>query len=105
MFMQISKTPEEMEAAFGQQLRDLRLRRNIDQRQLAEQAGVALNAVKNLENGRGATMTSLVKVLRSLGRADWLETLAPAVTISPMQMLKAKQPRQRASKTKGTANA
>jgi transcriptional regulator with XRE-family HTH domain len=103
--MKNSETPEEMEAAFGQQLRDLRLRRNIDQRQLAEQAGVALNAVKNLENGRGATMTSLVKVLRSLGRADWLETLAPAVAISPMQMLKTKQPRQRASKTKGNANA
>ncbi len=102
--MQSSKTPDEMEAAFGQQLRGLRLRRNIDQRHLAEQAGVALNAVKNLENGRGATLTSLVKVLRSLGRADWLETLAPAVAISPMQILKAKKPRQRASKTKGASN-
>ena len=99
--MQSSDTPEEMEVAFGQQLRDLRLRRNIDQRQLAEQAGVALNAVKNLENGRGATLTSLVKILRTLGRADWLKTLAPTVGISPLQMLKTKQPRQRASKTKG----
>lgn len=95
------KTPGEMEAALGQQLRALRLRRNVDQRQLAEQAGVALNAVKNLENGRGATLKSLVKVLRALGRADWLETLAPAVAISPMRMLKAKQPRQRASRAKG----
>ncbi len=95
------KTPEEMEATLGQQLRDLRLRRNIDQRQLAEQAGVALNAVKNLENGRGATLKSLVKVLRALGRADWLETLAPTVAISPMRMLKAQQPRRRASKAKG----
>ena len=102
--MQNSKTPDEIEVEFGQQLRDLRLRRNIDQRQLAEQAGVALNAVKNLENGRGATVSSLIKVLRSLGRADWLETLAPTVGISPMQMLKAKQPRQRASKTKGPSH-
>lgn len=102
--MQSSKTTEEMELEFGQQLRDLRLRRNVDQRQLAEQAGVALNAVKNLENGRGATLTSLVKVLRALGRADWLETLAPAVAISPMQLLKTKQPRQRASKAKGPAD-
>lgn len=30
VFMQNPKAPEEMEAAFGQQLRDLRLRRNID---------------------------------------------------------------------------
>jgi transcriptional regulator with XRE-family HTH domain len=102
--MQISKTVEEIEAAFGQQLRDLRLRRNIDQRQLAGQAGVALNAVKNLENGSGATLTSLVKVLRTLGRADWLETLAPKVTVSPMQMLKTRQPRQRASKSKGASH-
>jgi transcriptional regulator with XRE-family HTH domain len=98
--MQSYITPEEMEVELGQQLRDLRLRRNIDQRQLAEQAGVALNAVKNLENGRGATLSSLVKVLCSLGRADWLATLAPMVDISPMRMLKAKQPRQRASKRK-----
>jgi transcriptional regulator with XRE-family HTH domain len=98
--MQKIMTPEEVEVKFGQQLRDLRLRRNINQRQLAEQAGVALNAVKNLENGKGATLTSLVKVLRSLDRAEWLETLAPTVGISPMQMLKAKQPRQRASKKK-----
>lgn len=102
--MQNLKTPEEMEIEFGRQLRDLRLRRNIDQRQLAEQAGVALNAVKNLENGRGSTLSSLVKVLRSLGRADWLETLAPTVGISPMQMLKARQPRQRASKSKESSH-
>ena len=53
---------EEIEAEIGRQLRDLRLRQNIDQRRLAERAGVALNAVKNLESGRGATLTSLVKV-------------------------------------------
>jgi transcriptional regulator with XRE-family HTH domain len=102
--MQRSKTAEEIEGELGQQLRDLRLRRNINQRQLAEQAGVALNAVKNLENGKGATLTSLVKVLRTLGRADWLETLAPTVGISPMQLLKAKQPRQRASKSKESSH-
>ncbi|HBA83721.1 MAG TPA: hypothetical protein DCZ95_06465 [Verrucomicrobia bacterium] len=50
---------KEREAALGRQLRELRLRRNIDQRQLAEQAAVALNAVKNLEGGKGATVMSL----------------------------------------------
>ena len=99
--MTIHKTPEEWEVELGQQLRDLRLRQNINQRQLAEQAGVALNAVKNLEAGKGTTITSLVKVLRALGRANWLGTLAPAVSVSPLQMLKSKPVRQRASKGKG----
>jgi len=94
-------TPDEWEAELGQHLRDLRLRQNIDQRQLAERADVALNAVKNLEWGKGATVTSLVKVLRALGREVWLGTLAPQVSISPLQMLKAKPARQRASRVKG----
>ena len=97
-----NRTSEEWEAELGQQLRELRLRQNIDQRRLAEQAGVALNVVKNLESGKGATLVSLVKVLRALGRTDWLGTLAPAVSISPLQMLKATQVRQRASRGKGT---
>ena len=41
-------TANEWEAEFGRHLRDLRLRQNIDQRQLAERADVALNAVKRL---------------------------------------------------------
>lgn len=96
------KTPEEWEAELGQQLRALRLRQNINQQQLAGQAGVALNAIKKLEAGKGTTVTSLVKVLRALGRADWLGTLAPTVSVSPLQMLKGKPVRQRASRRKGT---
>jgi transcriptional regulator with XRE-family HTH domain len=91
-------TTVEREAELGRHLRDLRLRQNIDQRQLAARADVALNSVKRLEGGKGATVTSLVKVLRALGREDWLETLAPQVTVSPLQLLKAgKRTRQRAS--------
>lgn len=93
-------SPDEREAELGRQVRVLRLRQNIDQRQLADRAGIALNAVKNLEAGKGATLRSLVKVLRLLNRVDWLRTLAPTVSISPVQMLKAKAPRRRASNKK-----
>jgi transcriptional regulator with XRE-family HTH domain len=99
--MSIQLTTDEWAMELGRHLRDLRLRRNIDQRQLAEQAAVALNVIKNLEGGKGATVTSLIKVIRALGREDWLSTLAPQVSISPLQMLKAKPVRQRASKSKG----
>ncbi len=98
--MTILLTANEWEAELGQHLRELRLRQNIDQRQLAEQAAVALNVVKNLEGGKGATVVSLIKVLRALGREEWLRTLAPQVSISPLQMLKAKPRRQRASRAK-----
>ncbi|HKY22072.1 MAG TPA: helix-turn-helix domain-containing protein [Vicinamibacterales bacterium] len=86
------------EVELGRQIRALRLRHNLDQRQLADRAGIALNAVKNLENGKGATLRSLVQALRALNRVEWLRTLAPQVSISPVQMLKTKAPRQRASR-------
>jgi transcriptional regulator with XRE-family HTH domain len=90
------------EAELGKQVRALRLRQNLDQRQLAERAGIALNAVKNLETGKGATLRSLVQALQILNRSDWLRTLAPPVSISPLQMLEAKAPRQRASRKRAT---
>jgi transcriptional regulator with XRE-family HTH domain len=94
-------TTVEGEMQLGQHLRALRLRQNTDQRQLAERADVALNVVKKLEGGKGSTVTSLIKVLRALGREEWLGTLAPQVTVSPLQLLKDKKPvRQRASPTK-----
>ena len=100
--MVIDKNISELEENLGQQLLDLRLRQNINQRELAKRAGVALNAVKNLEKGKGATVSSLIKVLRTLGRAEWLTSLGPVVSIIPMQMLKNKHVRQRASKGKSS---
>ncbi len=92
---------EDWQAELGQHLRSLRLRQNLDQRELAARAGVALNVVKRLETGKGATTRSLIRILRTLGRADWIHSLAPAVSISPIQMLKTKSVRQRASRKKG----
>jgi transcriptional regulator with XRE-family HTH domain len=86
------------EVDLGRQIRTLRLRQNLDQQQLADRAGIALNAVKNLEGGKGTTVRSLVQALRALNRVEWLHTLAPPVSISPIQMLKTKAPRQRASR-------
>lgn len=91
-----SETTAEYQVELGAQVRRLRIRANLDQQTLAAQAGVALSALKNLESGHGATVKTLIRVLRALNQTDWLGALAPGVTVSPMQMLKTKAPRQRA---------
>lgn len=101
--MTSQKTTEEWEAALGQQVRSLRLRKNLDQISLAGQAGIALGALKNLEGGKGSTIATLLKTLRALDRLDWLESLAPKVSISPLQLMKQKAPRQRASRQRAAA--
>lgn len=100
----IQKTVGEWEIELGQQIRAIRLRMNFDQISLADTAGISLTALKNLETGKGATVKTLIRVLRALGRPDWLTTLAPPVSISPLQMLKTKKARQRASSPRKTRN-
>lgn len=89
-------TIEEFEALMGEQLKALRLRQNIDQATLAARAGCSVSALKNLEYGAGSTLRTLISVVRTLGREDWLRNVAPGPTISPVSMLKMGQIRQRA---------
>ena len=84
-------TVEEWEVRLGRQVRAARVARGLDQAGLAAQANVALATLSNLERGKGSTLKTLVAVARALGRTDWLENFAPEVTVSPMQMLRAKQ--------------
>ncbi|MDA8428001.1 MAG: helix-turn-helix domain-containing protein [Geobacteraceae bacterium] len=92
------RTPEEWEEVLGQQIRNLRILRTMDQQALSEQAGVALNVIKRIESGKTSTTKSLIKILRVLNRVEWLETLAPKVTVNPLQMTPQKSPRQRVFK-------
>jgi transcriptional regulator with XRE-family HTH domain len=84
-------TIDQWEAILGDQIRQVRIARNLDQAELAELADVSVGAVSNLERGKGSSLRTLVGVLRALDRTDWIESLAPAVGVSPMQLLRSKQ--------------
>ncbi|MCL4445559.1 MAG: helix-turn-helix domain-containing protein [Actinobacteria bacterium] len=90
-------TVEEWERLVGEQVREARIAADLDQERLAALADLSVGALSNLERGKGSSLKTLVAVVRALGRTDWLESLAPPVTVSPMQMLRAKQrtPRKR----------
>lgn len=94
-------TTEELEAQLGEQLKALRLARNLDQKTLAERAGVSPRALRSLEAGHGSTLKTLISVLRALGRQSWLDTVGPVATINPLALTRQAQPRQRASRPRG----
>lgn len=100
--MKPNLTTAELEAKLGGNLRALRLDRNIDQKTLAERAGISLRAVKNLEGGSGSTLKTLMAVLRALNRENWLDTVAPVASINPLMMTRSAAPRQRASHPRAT---
>ncbi|MGA2969564.1 MAG: helix-turn-helix transcriptional regulator [Acidimicrobiales bacterium] len=96
-------TTEEWEKIFGEQIRSARIAKDLDQAALSELANLSIGALSNLERGRGSSLTTVVAVVRALGRTDWLESLAPQVSISPLQMLRGKQksPAERSRVRKG----
>jgi transcriptional regulator with XRE-family HTH domain len=87
----MNNTTEEWEMVVGGQIRASRIANDLDQATLSALANVSVGALSNLERGRGSSLTTVVAVVRALGRTDWLESLAPRVTISPLQMLRSKQ--------------
>lgn len=91
-------TSGEMEAELGGRLRRLRVHQNLEQVTVSARAGISVRALRNLETGNGSSLSSLVKVLRTLGREQWLETIAPVTSINPLMLTRQAHQRQRASK-------
>jgi transcriptional regulator with XRE-family HTH domain len=96
----MTNTIEEFETDVGEQIKSLRLKQNIDRATLTLRAGCSVSALKNLENGTGSTLRTLIAIVRALGREDWLRNIAPMATISPLNMPKAGHIRQRARPSK-----
>jgi len=89
------------EHELGAQVRRARLGLNLGQADLAHNANVSLGAVKGLEHGSGSTLKTFVRVVRALGKNDWLAALEPEPEIGPFDLLQLREGRkqpQRASR-------
>ncbi|MEQ1527343.1 MAG: helix-turn-helix domain-containing protein [Gallionella sp.] len=102
--LSIQNTVGEWALKLGRQIRSIRLKLNYEQATLAEIAGVSIKAITNLETGKGATIKTLIKVLRAVNRVEWLETLAPPLSVSPLQLLRTRKTKERASSPRKAKN-
>jgi len=104
-----SMTDQAILRELGGRFRDLRLRRNLTQQELADRAALSVTAIKSLEAGRTRLQT-VVSVLRELGRLDDLDQFIAPPGISPIQLARlGGKKRERASgsrrRAKDTRNA
>jgi len=91
------RTDSEVLRDVGARLRADRLRMILTQADLAARSGLSRTTVRDIEAGHDAQFSTLVKLLRALGRLADIETLVPASLVSPVQMVKRQgRPRQRA---------
>ena len=90
----------------GHRLRQLRLARNLDQRTVADKAGISLRALSKLENGQGSTLGTFLRTLRALDYVKGIDMIAPEPAVSPLALLKNPRPPQRVRRprhSKGSA--
>ena len=93
-----------LEQQLGLALRRRRVAQGITREVLAERANTSLGALRNLETGAGANVTTLVRAVHALGADDWLTGLEPvAQPFSPLAVVEQtlhadeRPPRPRAS--------
>lgn len=85
--MYLAMTDGAIAKELGKRLKALRLRFNRTQINVAEDAGIALNAVKGAEQGK-STLLTYIKILRVFNALDSLDSFLPQPEISPIQMAK-----------------
>ena len=69
----------------GERLRSVRLKQNVTQQSLSEEARVSLSSVKKMEKGGIRSFDSLLRVLRTLGKLEVLLPLVEEEQLSPSE--------------------
>jgi transcriptional regulator with XRE-family HTH domain len=83
----------------GKALKMMRLRMNITQKDLAENAGLDRTTVIQFERGRSPNLLTMIQMLRQLSRLDVLNWTQDEVRLSPLEMWKVmEKTRKRASR-------
>lgn len=92
-------TTSDIEKMLGRGLLEIRLARNINQTDLAAEAGISRRTMTRLENGDGVSLDTLIRVMRALGLADRFAVLLPDPAIRPIERARQGKERQRARRT------
>jgi len=74
----------------GKRLKNLRISKSLTQKQLAENSGVSLFTIAQIENGKPVSFLLIISVMRVLKLLDNIELLFPEKQLSPIELLKLK---------------
>lgn len=94
------RTAEDWERFLGEQLKSIRIQREMTQLEAAERLGISVGTVSRIENGSGSSLETLIRLIQLYGKEQWLESIAPQATISPIQQFQLGHQRQRVRERK-----
>jgi len=88
-------TDADIQLRLAEKIRTLRLRQNYSQTELAERSGVSVSTIIRTETGQPASVDTLVRLLRQLGKLDVLLPLLEEEPLSPTEYYHLKQAAER----------
>jgi putative transcriptional regulator len=110
--MRIDRTTrtDQVLAELASRLTEYRLNRNESLETVALNAGISPRAVRTAMTTGRMTLTTLIRLLRAMGRLENLDSMLPAVGPNPLELarmmgrqrLRASRPRTRPPATDGT---
>lgn len=74
----------------GKRLKEYRLKKRFTQQELAQQAGISLFSLTQIEKGKPVSISTLLPVLRVLRLLDNIDMLLPETSLSPIEIMKLK---------------
>lgn len=96
-----SKSDSILEKTFGEFIRHHRLKQNITQGKLSENAGISRSTLSLMERGESVNISTFIKVLRALNLLHVMEHFEVKNELSPIQLAKLeREQRKRASASK-----
>ena len=95
-------TTDAVVAELGRRFERARLQLNLTQAELAQAAGVGEATLRRFERGRSIQLTTLVKLLGTMGLLDGLDAVLPEDSVDPIAELerRGRRERRRASGTR-----
>jgi transcriptional regulator with XRE-family HTH domain len=86
-------TNTQIEAELGSRLKRRRVELGLNQTEAAERAGLARRTVSSVERGQGASLATLVAMLRALDAINELQRLLPDPGPSPIALTEGRSSR------------
>ena len=95
----VGNTEHELMHEIGQRLSGYRLQKNLTQEELATATGLNQKTISHAEAGKDPRLSTIIRILRALGRIEALDAFLPKPGISPLMLAKmAGRERRRARK-------
>ena len=88
----------------GSKLKELRIEKNMKQKELADAAGVSVFTISSVENGKTTSLLTVIQLLRALEHLDYLDSFFQEESISPVAYANLMKKNKKKDRVRSSAN-